>query len=314
MSGLQRFISVILILCATIFMVLKALEGPKPKVPIPVSESPVSVPSTQPLPEASVLVEADPFPNPMSPVLKEESLFPPPEKIELTHKQITTHFIIYHQSPYLSPGFLSDLEGIHAKLLLDLVLFAPWAKNEKITIYLFSNADDYVRLTQRPAWSSGTAFVRDRLVLVYDNPRLNITLAHELSHVLLGDFFAKAQTDPPKWIFEGVAELMEKEQEKDTSSQDRIRAYFKAGNGVPIASLLAFDPEGGGHTTNEIQLWYSQSYSVVYYLLRIKGAYLFHKFCSNLRDQMPLNDALKSTYGWSLADPASLERSWRESL
>jgi hypothetical protein len=115
----------------------------------------------------------------------------------------SSHFTLHHQSPFAPPGILNVLEGLHAKLLLDLGAFSGWAYVEKIPVYLYESAESYHAGTGMPEWSGAYVDLTTRAVHAYDGPGFQRVMAHELAHLFFTRFFQDKMVAPPVWLNEG---------------------------------------------------------------------------------------------------------------
>ncbi|MFA6003227.1 MAG: hypothetical protein WC881_04090 [Elusimicrobiota bacterium] len=235
------------------------------------------------------------------------------------HQAASEHFTVHYDCVQAPEGVLSDLEMLHAKLALDLILFAPWAQTEKVSIYIYESSQTFHARTGAPEWSRGQADPARRSVQVCAGPGLRRILAHELAHLFFDDFFLSAPAgygserlrQPPVWLSEGVAVNMEWDYGLG-QDQAAIRARARD-HALPLKDFLAFDYRQQ-RADGEVSDWYVQAYSLVRYFMRSLPGSLFFEFCDALRRGVPMEQALGRTYGGVLPDIPALERHWRESL
>jgi hypothetical protein len=220
------------------------------------------------------------------------------------------HFRVHHESPYAPAGVLNTLEGLRAKLLLNLVAFAPWAKESVVDVYLYKDAASYQSRTGMAPWVGGHVDVARREVHVFEGDQLQRVLAHEMAHLFFDDFFVAKETHPPTWLNEGVARWMEEDYGADSSGDDR---HF-ASHYEPLNDFFLFSYHHSQRTSQQVSLWYSQASSLVRFLNRRFAAHQFVRFCELLRDGSPLEKAVPAAYGLNVPDVAALERLWRENL
>ncbi len=223
------------------------------------------------------------------------------------------HFRVLHESAYAPAGVLNTLESLRAKLLLDLALFAPWAREGTIRVTLYRTPEEYRRRTGAPPWAAAHVDVKERRVFVYESGDFARTMAHEMAHLLFEDFFVSKGARPPAWLNEGVATLMEWDYGLEGEEAAGRRALAEE-EMPPLAEFLegpAPSAEPGGPAAS---LWYRQASGVVRLLMRDLPQTQFFSFCGRLRDGEPLDAALKGAYGLQVPDVAALERLWRESL
>lgn len=233
--------------------------------------------------------------------------FPPDRVIQ------TTHFNIHHESPYAPVGITGLLEGLHAKLMLDLQEFAPWAQSARTEVFVYADADSYVRRTGIPAWSAAFAVPEKRQVHCYESSDLQRILAHEMAHLFFTPFFTEKEASPPAWLGEGVAKVMEFSYGQEAQTGHMNRHSFAQG-AIPLEKLFAFDYHHQPATSQSLSQWYEQSTSVTAYLMRRLSRPSFIRFCDALRNGKETSAALQAAYGFQVPDVAALDRLWRESL
>jgi hypothetical protein len=226
---------------------------------------------------------------------------------------VSSHFIIHHENQFAPAGITGTLEGLRAKLLLDLRPLCPWAQNEPVHVFLYADADSYRSRAGANAWAGGHIAVAQRAIFVYEKDDLSRTLAHELGHLYFEKFFEGGKSGPPLWLNEGVATLMEWDYglEKQASGVNR---YVLRGPPIPLEEFMAFDYHDRGGDSDVVSLWYAQASTVARYLLRGFSARQFMLFCASLKDGRPVEKALRSGYDNLIPDAPTLDRLWRESL
>lgn len=99
----------------------------------------------------------------------------------------------------------------------------------KCDLFLYPSANEFQRLTRRPAamWGfadleigDGRVWTRQLHVRADDPKQLDKLVAHELTHVVLADYFAEHQI--PRWADEGIAILSE-----PAARQNELRRWLK---------------------------------------------------------------------------------------
>ncbi len=226
----------------------------------------------------------------------------------------TAHFILYHEAVYAPVGITGMLEGLHAKLLLDLQDVAPWAAREKIRVFVYADAASYASKTGIPEWAAAFAVPESRQIHCYESPHLQRILSHEMTHLFFTPFFSDSGAVSPAWLNEGIAKMMEWNygQEEDTALMDH-ESFSKGSLG--LAEIFAFDYHHSSSVPPDfLNLWYQQSVSVTAYLMHRLPRSRFPVFCASLRSGKSADDALREAYGNQVTDVAALERLWRESL
>ncbi|MBI5200076.1 MAG: hypothetical protein HY925_00690 [Elusimicrobia bacterium] len=220
------------------------------------------------------------------------------------------HFNVYTEGEPASEDFLDTLEKLHANLMLDLAAFSPWAREERVSIFLFRNQDSYRRVTGRPAWSGGASSVSKRKIYLYESEELIGILAHELCHIYFDGFFVGGKTNP-LWLSEGLATLVQVE--RGLSSPNWLPEnldVLQRGGGFTFDDLMRVEDTSGANDDN-VRLWYTQSYSVVRFLIRAQWKSSFFHFCKFLREGRPTQEALYRAYGMPFNRVKALEYAWR---
>lgn len=280
-----------------------SVSGTMPSIqPTPgfVGKAPERMPKTE-------RTEPEARPAPERPTRPPEEEAPTPKGFTRTQ---TNHFNIYAEGKAPSLEFRETLESIHANLMLDLAAFSPWAREERVSIFLFRDQESYRRVTGRPAWSGGASSVKRRKVYLYESEELVGILAHELTHIYFDSFFIGGLTDP-LWLSEGMATLVQTE--RGLAAPNWLRhnlEIIKRGGGYGLDELTRVDNTTGAKD-DEIRLWYTQSYSVVRFLIRSQYRSSFYKFCKFLRDGTPVKESLYRAYGMPFNSVKALEYAWR---
>ncbi|MBK8574844.1 MAG: hypothetical protein IPN90_03880 [Elusimicrobia bacterium] len=139
-------------------------------------------------------------------------------------------------------------------------------------------------------------------------------LAHELGHLFFTQFFLAKSTAPPLWLNEGVATMMEWQYGLEGDQKAMDRQLLISGT-IPMDQFLAFNYAHAGVADGEgVGLWYNQAQSLTRYLMRGFSQAQFLTFCEGLRAGRTLDESLRSAYGLTIPNVATLDRLWRERL
>jgi hypothetical protein len=226
----------------------------------------------------------------------------------------SSHFVLHFEDSLAPAGVLNTLEGLHAKLLLDLGAFSPWAYQESIHVYLYRDGTSYAAHTGMNPWTVAHINILEKKVYGHSSSDFQRVLSHELGHLFFTQFFLTKSTTPPLWLNEGVATMMEWQYGLESDQKAMDRALLASGT-IPFSQFLTFNyfhagaSEGAG-----VGLWYNQAQSVTRYLMRGFSQAQFLTFCEGLRAGRTMDESLRAAYGLALPSVDALEQQWREHL
>lgn len=181
-----------------------------------------------------------------------------------------------------------------------------------INIFIYSSSDDMREaLLYVQAWAGGVAFNEYNTILMGVAPSQvsgwgENVVPHELAHLIIGQFGRSCVGgDRPTWLDEGLAMVAEGEQL--TRVKMDIQTAVNNNSFEPLRSLTgSFSAHG-----TEAGVAYSQSYSVVNFMLEAYGGEKMRQLILVLADGESYDDALVQVYGLNMDE---LELEWRASL
>lgn len=224
----------------------------------------------------------------------------------------TDHFVIYYhqQIPieYIKEVAAKAEEyysSIAANLGFNRYEFWRWDKRAKI--YIFKDAQEYRKESKQPYWSGGSVLIRRKIIKTYPWAEgfFDKLLPHELGHIMFREFVG-FKNNVPLWLDEGVAILQEKSDIKNHSIM--MKGLIQKTVPIPIDKLNSISER----TLIVPAIFYTQSASVVDYLLSQFGRDNFIQFCKYLKDNQSLGKALGSVY--NIKDLRDLHEKWLEYL
>ncbi|MDX1616250.1 MAG: peptidase MA family metallohydrolase, partial [Candidatus Promineifilaceae bacterium] len=181
-----------------------------------------------------------------------------------------------------------------------------------VQFFIYASSEDMQQaLLYVQDWAGGVAFADYNTILIGVPPRLaeswgRRTVRHELAHLVLDQFgLSCVGGSRPTWLEDGLAEYAEGEPDEETEGY--LAQALEENAFSPVRSLngaFPADPDRAG-------LAYSQSYSLVNFLLDRYGAEAIRELLRRLADAEPYDAALEQVYGFN-AD--GLERAWREAI
>ncbi len=180
----------------------------------------------------------------------------------------------------------------------------------RVDIYIYANTFDLRQaILYEPSWTGGVAFPENGIVIIGIAPNqlewgLD-TIVHELSHVVIGAVTFSCLGDLPTWLSEGLA--VYSEGDLDPASQAQLDRAIRNDTLLSVRSLSGPFSE----VPDRAYLSYSQSYSIVRFLIETYGQEKMNALLATLRDGQSLDAALLQTYGF---DVDGLEREWRAAI
>ena len=216
------------------------------------------------------------------------------------------HFIIYYQeaSPEYINQLVTEAEKYYRNIsdYLGFRRFDFWLWDNRCKIFLYPDTQSYLAATGASSWSRGNVQVVKKEISTYiwQEMFFDIILPHEIGHIIFREFVGYDK-QLPLWLDEGVACMQE------FGSKDRLLVAQSL-----VALKLQLSLEELSRIRGDVMIipfiFYSESASVVDFLLRAFGRNKFVDFCRGMRDEPDWMVAFKNTYKFrNLED---LERLW----
>lgn len=183
---------------------------------------------------------------------------------------------------------------------------------QDVTFYIYASADDMRQaVLYLQDWAGGVAFSPYSTILIGVPPRTLQdygvrTVAHELTHLVVGQFGRSCVGGSrPTWLEEGLASVAEGD--PDSRIENDLTRALRDDSFLPLRSLNGAFPAHNSAAS----LAYSQSYSVVQYLLNTYGEAPMQALILALADGLGYDDALQQTYGFNVD---GLDVAWRAAI
>lgn len=179
-----------------------------------------------------------------------------------------------------------------------------------IDLFVYPNYDDMQEaILFEPSWTGGMAFPEHNIFIMgisaSDSTWDQNTVIHELTHILIGHYTFSCIGTVPTWLNEGLA--MFSEGDLSSYMQSQLDAAIKNDTLLTVRSLNG----GFSELPDKADLSYSQSHSIVSFLIEDYGQDKLTELLDALRDAKPVDDALIEVYGF---DTDGLEDAWRKSV
>ncbi len=216
------------------------------------------------------------------------------------------HFIVSHrQNAVFAAEILRSAEIYYDSIVKQLGfkrLDGFWLWERRVRIRTFRSHSDFSKATGAPDWAVAKANLRTRTLDVcgHGSGLLKRRLPHEMAHLIFREYIG-FEGQVPLWLDEGVAQWCEA-----TVTRESLPVLQKW---IPLKSLTNMDVRTIDDT-RMVHLFYSQSASLVQYLIEQHGRPAFTKFCRQLRGGKSLDGALRFTYSRSVPNMLALERQW----
>jgi len=209
-----------------------------------------------------------------------------------------------------SQSFAQDLLAAAGTGLARLQKDAGLIPEKPINLYIYASTEDMKdAILYEPSWTGGMAYPEYDIVIIGLSPSDldwgRSTIAHELTHVLVGHLTFSCLGDVPTWLNEGLA--VYSEGSLNPASQEQLDQAIRGDQLLSVRSLSA----GFSEVPSRAYLSYSQSYSIVKFLVETYGREKMNSLLIALRNGATIDDALYEIYGF---DIEGLESAWRESV
>ena len=182
--------------------------------------------------------------------------------------------------------------------------------DQPIHLYIYANPEDMKdAILYEPSWTGGLAYPDHNIVIIGISPSDlewgRTTIAHELTHVLVGHLTFSCLGDVPTWLNEGLAVYSEGKLDPNAEAQ--------LNDAIQNDQLLSLRSLSGGFSEvpSRAYLSYSESYSIVKYLIETYGHDKMNSLLITLRDGTTVDEALSKVYGF---DIDGLEKAWRAAV
>lgn len=224
---------------------------------------------------------------------------------ELTNGRITLHW-------YDGTSVGSTLLDAAVAGLAQLEQEMGIVLQDDVTIFIYNSSEamrEAILYVQE--WAGGVAFDQYNTILMGVPPDIadswgRTTIRHELAHLVLGQVGRSCVGGSrPTWLEEGLAVYAEGEPEEQV--QQDIATGIATNSFEPIRSLNGAFPAHDAAAN----IAYSQSYSVVAFLLQTHGQEKMQQLIAVLAEGEDVDGALERVYGFNVD---GLEQAWRRSI
>lgn len=243
--------------------------------------------------------------------IKEESL-QIPQAPKGFFAKLTNNYVIFREQFDITKDLTDYLDEIHGNFVLDIIPFSLNSEFKRLFLMLFRTRKNFTKYTLRPEWSQAATDVKTGSIYLMEGSSFKPVFVHELTHVYFDGFFQP--DEPPLWLSEGYAvynQVKVQSEEENGWIQKNIitlseKNYINFEEFNNVKDLEEYSPD-------EVELWYTQAYSIVKYLLE-KDKDKFYQFSKNLKSNMPIGKALYRAYGMPFNTLKALEYAWQAQI
>lgn len=219
-------------------------------------------------------------------------------------KNIRIHY--YQITDQLATEFLKTALDAQEKLKTDTGM----ETTDTVDLFMYkTNKEMRDSMLYEQEWTGGMAFTdSQKIVIGIDEKNLDwtkTTEAHELTHVLVGNYTFTCLWTTPTWLEEGLAVYAEGEAD-DSTKEEFDKA--KENNDLISFHILSASFSSDSDT---VGLSYSQSFYMVKYLIDTYGRDKINNLLKTLSEGTTVDDAMKKVYGFDLN---GFEKEWRKSI
>ena len=225
----------------------------------------------------------------------------------------TFNYLIYREKDPVTPKIKNVLDNIHGNLMLDLTPFTVVVKPSKILVMLFDQKASYMDYTKRPSWSGASSDLQSDTMYVIEKTGFYSLTVHELTHLYFDQYFLPRIS--PLWLSEGIAVYMQiyASKQKPAYIKRSLDQILKTGQLIPFEEMMSAETLKD-YPTQKAEMWYTQAYSLVDYLLNTRSRDEFYKFCTELKNGTPVHQALYRAYGMPFNKVSTLQNVWLHDL
>ncbi|HOW34811.1 MAG TPA: peptidase MA family metallohydrolase [Candidatus Omnitrophota bacterium] len=208
------------------------------------------------------------------------------------------HFIIYYKDA--PEDFIKEVERTaetYYQQITSNLGFARtqiWSWDKRAKIYIYRDADDYIKSAKQSPWSHGVAAWIEKEIRTFPaaNGFFDSILPHELGHIIFREFIG-SNPYVPLWLDEGVAMYQEKARRWGVNSD--VKKAIEQKKFIPLSELSTVRLYSDT-ARDFVELYYAEAASAVYYLITEFGEFKFVGLCRQLKEGTRFEQAFKNIY------------------
>lgn len=186
-----------------------------------------------------------------------------------------------------------------------------WLWDNRASIFIAKDKDDYVKKFKCPDWSGACVNYRDKMIYTYPyQESFSSILTHELTHIIFREYVG--QNRLPLWLDEGVAVYVD-DKYAGATHQTAIASLSKA---IKDKSYIKFSELAQidfltlqGKPQDYVSLFYLEAFSIVNFLIKKGSGDNFYNFLYFLKGGNSIDGALSKAF-YSIKNMNDLEAQW----
>ncbi len=207
-------------------------------------------------------------------------------------------------------GFATALSDAAREAIARLEASTGTRPEGPVKLYIYGSASDLREALVYPQeWTGGVSFSSFNIVAIGIGPDSlswgRRSIAHELTHVVIGQATHNCYSGLPSWLNEGLATY--NEGDSSPTYVTSLEEAVESGRLISIHSLAGAFPT----TEQDAFLAYGESRSLVEHLIEEFGTEKLNELLAAFRSGNEADAALRQVYGF---DQAGLQERWRRSL
>ncbi|MFA5271854.1 MAG: hypothetical protein WC412_05920 [Candidatus Omnitrophota bacterium] len=168
-----------------------------------------------------------------------------------------------------------------------------WSWDNRAKIIIAKDKDAYLEEFKCPSWSGACVDYYNKIIYTYPfQGGFSSVLLHELTHIIFREYIGYNKF--PLWLDEGMAQYMEY---RGSSQLTLIKSSIK--KLIEEGKYIKFSQIGNIYSLSQKddpRLFYSQAFSMVYFLKERFGNGNFAQFLSYLRSNNNIEEALRRAF------------------
>ncbi|MDD5194346.1 MAG: hypothetical protein PHQ96_01560 [Candidatus Omnitrophica bacterium] len=186
-----------------------------------------------------------------------------------------------------------------------------WLWDNRAKIYIAKDKSEYCDKFKCPSWSGACVDYENKIIYTYPNQdKREAIFSHELTHIIFREYVGKGKL--PLWLDEAAATYIE---DKHSGGYQRslyiLRNAITNNQYVKFSQLEQMNLSGADAVSQgSVNLFYIESFSIVFFLIKRYGRDNFYQFLYFLRNGYEFGEAMRKGFT-SIKNIDDLEDQWK---